>query len=97
MIKDAATLSYPGWAWFYRSCLAGIVVGWLVLLRVRAWARADQRFRLLSCPGSAAAAAAVAAAAEQLGAALGSGAASAARSKKEQLGGPLQQQLEQQQ
>ena len=60
---------------------------------VRAWARTERRYRLLSCPGSAASAAA----AEQLGAAHVSGAASAARSRKEQLGSPLQQQQEQQQ
>ena len=63
----------------------------IVQLRVRAWARAERHYRLLSGPGPAAAAA-VAAAAAQLGAALGSGAASTAYRKKEQLGGPLQQQ-----
>ena len=56
----------PGQAWLNRSCLAGTVVGWLVpmvQLQVLARVRAEWRYRLLSCPESAAAV-------EQLGAAL---------------------------
>ena len=60
MLKDAATLTCPDWAWLSRSCLAGTVVSWLVPVRmvqwrVRARMRAERRYRLLSCPGSAAA------------------------------------------
>ena len=57
----------PGWAWLNRFCEIETVVGWLVsmvLLLVRAQARAERCYRLLSCPVSAAAAV------EQLGAAL---------------------------
>ena len=56
-----------------KSCLAETVVGWLgpmVWLLVQARARPDWKYRLLSCPGSAAAVAVAAVAAEQLGAAL---------------------------
>ena len=63
MFKDAATLFCLDWA-----CLAGTVVCWLVPIvrwQVRARVKAKQRYRLLSCPGSAAAAAS-----ELLGAAL---------------------------
>ena len=59
----------PGWAWLIKSCLARTVVGWLVPMVwswVRAGARAERHYRLLSCPDSAAAVAAV----EQLGTAL---------------------------
>ena len=47
----------PGRAWLNRSYLAGTVVGWLVpivRLKVRARARVELRYRLLSCPTSAA-------------------------------------------
>ena len=49
----------PGWAWLNRSCQARTVGGWLepmVRSQVRAQARAERCYRLLSCPGSAAAA-----------------------------------------
>ena len=58
----------PGQTWLNRSCLARTVVGWVVpMVRsgARAWARAEQRYTLLSCLGSAAAVAV----ADQLGAA----------------------------
>ena len=97
MLKDAATLPYPGWAW---SCLEGTVVGWLVPM-VRLWVRARVRaewcYRLLSCPGSAASGAAtVAAVVEQLGAALAAEQLVQPQ-QKEQLDSPLQQQQQQQQ
>ena len=87
MLKDAAMLFCPDWAWLNRSCLAGTVVGGLVPLvesRVRARARAERCYRLSSSPGSASSSCS------------SSRAASAARRKKKQLGGPLQQQQPQQ-
>ena len=71
MLKDAATLSWPG---LVKQVLPGrdsccrLVP--MVRSRFRALVQAEQCYRLLSCPGSAAAAVAVAAAAEQLGVAL---------------------------
>ena len=64
MLKDAARC--PGRACLNRSCLEGTVVSQLVPMvqsGVKARAKAELCYRLLSCPGSAAASAA-----EQLGA-----------------------------